>query len=84
MSRTKKGKKPLGYDYWSRRPGSGRGFGKLARKITVRKERMQESQLLEKFKKDLTEGREEYGVGISNREEEIIDEIERGWYDTED
>ena len=27
MSRTRKGGKAPGYDYWSRRPASGRGYG---------------------------------------------------------
>lgn len=39
MSRSIKGNKSIGYDFWSKRPGSGRGFGKIARKVTVRKER---------------------------------------------
>ena len=28
MSRTKRGGKPVGYDYWSKRPCSGLGYGK--------------------------------------------------------
>ena len=44
MSRTKKGKKPMGYEYWSRRPGSNRhgsGPGPEAKRFTHRAERRQ-------------------------------------------
>lgn len=40
MSRTNKGSKPLGYDYWSKRPGSGWGYGKHIKDITHSRERM--------------------------------------------
>lgn len=40
MSRTKKGKKPIGYDYWGKRALSGScGFGQVIKKITARIER---------------------------------------------
>jgi hypothetical protein len=53
MSRSIKGSKPCGYDYWSRRPGSGLGFGKLARKITVRRERTIDKSLEYKALKEI-------------------------------
>jgi len=39
MSRTKKGKKSPGFDFWSKRPFSGLGFGKFIKKRTHKKER---------------------------------------------
>jgi hypothetical protein len=39
MSRTKKGSKGPGYDYWGKRPLSGCGHGKLIKVETHRKER---------------------------------------------
>lgn len=41
MSRTKKGAKPPGYDFWSRRPHSGNGFGPVVKNFTHRVERQQ-------------------------------------------
>jgi len=44
MSRTKKGKKAIGYEYWSKRPGSnkcGAVPGKETKKRTHRSERKQ-------------------------------------------
>lgn len=44
MSRTKKGSKGGGYEYWSRRPNKGHSQwhpGKKAKKITHRAERRQ-------------------------------------------
>jgi hypothetical protein len=38
MSRTRKGKKPVGYEFWSRRPGK-MGSGKVGKQITKRRER---------------------------------------------
>jgi hypothetical protein len=48
MSKTKKGSKGPGYDYWSRRPGNtgSSGFGKTVKKITHAKERMKSKQSL--------------------------------------
>ena len=48
MSRTKKGSKPLGYDYWSKRPYSGCGYGKYIKEMCHRAERMQQSELVRK------------------------------------
>jgi len=39
MSRTKKGKKPIGYEYWSKRPNSGSNPGRISKNITKRRER---------------------------------------------
>lgn len=51
MSRTKKGKKQCGYDYWSRRPYSGRGFGPDVKDACHRSERMQgKEQILKELK----------------------------------
>lgn len=44
MSRTHRGKKPPGYDYWSRRPGNG-GHGKDAKDLTHSKERMLDKKI---------------------------------------
>jgi hypothetical protein len=38
MSRTRKGSKAPGYEFWSPRPGQG-GVGSIAKKITHRAER---------------------------------------------
>ena len=48
MSRTKKGSKPLGYDYWSKLPYSGCGYGKDVKNMCHRVERMQENSLVRK------------------------------------
>ena len=44
MSRTKKGSKGCGYDFWSRRPGDGH-FGPVAKRITKRSERRIDKQM---------------------------------------
>ena len=44
MARTRKGKKPIGYEYWSNRPGNRHGgwhVGPYAKKRTHRVERQQ-------------------------------------------
>lgn len=41
MSRTKRGSKSVGYDYWSKRPYSQCGYGKDIKTMTKRKEREQ-------------------------------------------
>lgn len=51
MSRTKKGKKGPGYDYWTRRPYSSSGFGPEVKKMTKKKERAQAKQKLARVKK---------------------------------
>lgn len=53
MSRTKKGKKPPGYDYWSRRALSDNcGYGKIVKKLTHAKERAAAKRTEHKAKKD--------------------------------
>jgi len=42
MSRTKRGSKPPGFEYWTARPGNehgNQGYGKQAKRNTHRKER---------------------------------------------
>lgn len=51
MSRTKKNKKPVGYEYWSKRPGNPSVPGKDSKKNTKRKERMDQKKMLEDIKK---------------------------------
>jgi hypothetical protein len=51
MSRTWKGLKAIGYDYWSKRPYSGHGFGKIVKKLTHRKERAIDKQIEHDAKK---------------------------------
>lgn len=46
MSRTTKGKKPIGYDYWGKRPYSGKGFGPAIKHLTHKAERAQAKQSL--------------------------------------
>ena len=41
MSRSRKGKKPVGYEYWGRRKPSGLGYGKFVKLLTHRRERQQ-------------------------------------------
>lgn len=48
MSRSKKGKKGPGYEYWSKRPMSGRPPGKKTKKLTHRKERAKAKEELTK------------------------------------
>lgn len=53
MARTKRGAKPLGYDYWGKRALSGLcGFGKKVKKLTHKIERAQAKRLVEKLKKE--------------------------------
>lgn len=50
MSRSRKGQKPLGYDYWSPRPGNstkGNSPGPGVKNRTVRKERRVEKKIIE-------------------------------------
>lgn len=52
MSRTKKGKKGAGHDYWGKRALSGDcGFGSVVKKLTHKKERAQQKQMISKIKK---------------------------------
>jgi hypothetical protein len=51
MSRTKKGAKGPGYEYWSKRPNSMSAPGKISKKRTHRLERI-ESKKITKEEKD--------------------------------
>lgn len=53
MSRTRKGKKGVGCDLWSRRPCAGEPNTPQYRKLTIRKERAQELLALRRAKKRL-------------------------------
>lgn len=48
MSRTKKGGKGPGFDYWSRRPKSSMGFGKWIKQVCNRIERRLNKKLVRK------------------------------------
>ena len=41
MSRTVRGSKADGFDFWSRRPHSGNGFGPITKRLCHRTERLQ-------------------------------------------
>lgn len=47
MSRTKKNKKPVGFDFWSRRGKAGGvlGYGPVAKEITRDKERTRDKEI---------------------------------------
>ena len=63
MSRTKRGNKPVGYDYWSKRIGSTHQVvGRSGKKNTLKRERM-------KAREDLIKDLNDYN------EEEILDEF---------
>lgn len=51
MSRTKKGEKGAGYDYWTKRPYSSSGYGPVVKKLTKKKERAMTKQQLSRIKK---------------------------------
>lgn len=58
MSRTKKGKKGPGYEYWSRRPGTRKGGmdpGKYSKKLNARLERIEGKEEIEKQIEDSIE-----------------------------
>lgn len=46
MSRTIKGSKGVGYDFWSRRPCSKNGYGPIVKDMTKRRERMEEKKIV--------------------------------------
>lgn len=52
MSRTQKGSKKAGYDYWSKRPYSGCGIGAIVKKLCHKAERMQYKEDLHKLLKN--------------------------------
>jgi len=53
MSRTRKGGKPPGFEFWSRRPSGGFSSGRVAKDVTKAKERMRQKDLIRKEKDDL-------------------------------
>lgn len=53
MSRTKKGSKGCGYDFWSRRPHSGNGHGRWVKLFCHRVERRQSRELVRNELDDL-------------------------------
>ena len=53
MSRTIKGTKPPGFEYWSKRPGSRCGFGKKIKQKTKERERMQSKDLVREEIKEI-------------------------------
>lgn len=52
MSRTKKGSKSPGYEYWSKRPNSISPPGKVSKQITKAKERAAAKTIERKAKKN--------------------------------
>lgn len=52
MSRTTKGSKPIGYDFWSKRPCSKLGYGPIIKNMTHRVER--------RIKKDIVKSELKY------------------------
>lgn len=53
MSRSKKGNRPIGYDYWTRRLGNPQPPGRVAKDITNGKERAAKRQTISKIRKEL-------------------------------
>lgn len=53
MSRTKKGSKGPGHEYWSKRPTPISDPGKDAKKRTHRMERIEKKKLIKKEREDL-------------------------------
>lgn len=55
MGKTVRGEKGPGYDYWSRRLGNNgcQGYGPEVKKITHRKERMENKRVIENEKKEI-------------------------------
>ena len=67
MSRTKRGCKPLGYDYWSKRPYSGHGYGRHIKDMCNGVERMQERSIVHKETSQAwSEHRDDYRYDLSN------------------
>lgn len=51
MSRSRKGSKPVGYEYWSKRPCSGLGYGPGVKHETHRVERRINKDIIREEKK---------------------------------
>lgn len=62
MARTKRGQKPVGYDYWSRRPTPDMSPGRSAKTMTHRRERIQ--------------AKEEIKAGVEDLAQQIKDRIQ--------
>ncbi len=45
MSRTVRGSKPAGYDFWSRRGKAAWGYGGYAKQLTKRRERKEDKDI---------------------------------------
>jgi hypothetical protein len=52
MSRTKKGKKPPGHDYWGKRPLSFGDHGTKGKRVGIKIERAKAKQELTRIKKE--------------------------------
>jgi len=52
MSRTKKGKKAVGYDYWSKRPTPSMTPGRPAKTMTHRRERIEGKNEIKKQREE--------------------------------
>lgn len=67
MSRTRKGSKQLGYDYWSKRPYSGCGYGSHIKDMCHRAERMQEKGIVrEEVNHSWVDHQEDYMYDLTN------------------
>lgn len=65
MTRTRKGTKPPGYDYWGKRkPNSG--YGKEIKKLTHTNDRIIDKEQIEKGIKDAQEEKEETNLQDDN------------------
>jgi hypothetical protein len=55
MSRSKRGSKGPGYDYWTRRLGNNgcQGYGPYVKRRTHRLERLESKKIVQKERKDL-------------------------------
>jgi len=52
MSKTRKGGKEPGYEFWSRRDSEANGCGKNTKKITKRKERARQRRMINRIQRD--------------------------------
>lgn len=67
MARSVKGKKPVGFDYWSRRPTPDMSPGRSAKTMTHRRERIQ-------AKEEVEAGAEEVAQQIKERIQAYADQ----------
>lgn len=69
MSRTKRSTRPVGYEYWSKRPGSnnhGSPPGPASKKETHRKERAQSKRIIMKEPREPEYDEREFVPGIDD------------------